>query len=96
MKSLHLSSAPQRGPGAVAQFRASVKAYSMWTQTLLARDELDGWPGLRPHVDIVLAGSVAPVSPSAPVRISTFPCRSDNTRDTLAKAINCWSQGDMK
>ena len=21
----------------------------LWTQTLLARDELDGWPGLRPY-----------------------------------------------
>ena len=32
----------------------------LWTQTLLARDELDGWSGLRPYVDEVPAGSFAP------------------------------------
>ena len=25
------------------------KTKSKWTQALLARDELDGWPGLRPQ-----------------------------------------------
>ena len=29
----------------------------LWTQTLLARDELDGWSGLRPYVADVPAGS---------------------------------------
>ena len=37
----------------------------LWTQTLLARDGLDGWPGLRPYVDDVLAGSVAPAAQPA-------------------------------
>ena len=32
----------------------------LWTQTLLARDELDGWSGLRPYVADVSAGSFAP------------------------------------
>ena len=32
----------------------------LWTQTLLARDELDGWSGLRPYVAEVPAGSFAP------------------------------------
>ena len=30
----------------------------LWTQTLLARDELDGWSGLRPYVDDVRSGNV--------------------------------------
>ena len=30
----------------------------LWTQTLLTRDELDGWPGLRPYVDDVRSGNV--------------------------------------
>ena len=79
----------------------------LWTQTLLARVELNGWSGLRPYVDVVLAGSVAPVTvlcSCSDFHMSLCPqgdgsdqvARSDNACDTLAKASECRSQGDMR
>ena len=32
----------------------------LWTQTRLAKVELDGWSGLRPYIDEVLVGSGVP------------------------------------
>ena len=32
---------------------SAVEEVELWTQTLLVRDELDGWSGLRPYNDIV-------------------------------------------
>ena len=48
---------------------------------LLARDELDGWPGLRPYVGDVLAKCFAPATvPRSPVRTSRSWKQSWNQR----------------